>query len=395
MSRAVAAGLLLTSVTAALAQPADGLWVRQGYDLTVACRDLRGARFIEFDDRGRLYVSRPRAHGGPGDIAVLRDVDGTFEPAGTFVSGRPSVHGLCFFDGWMWFATDTGIHRGRDADGDGQADEVVDILTGLPGGGHWWRPVLVTPEGFYTSIGDSGNITDEAHTDRQKLWFYSLDGSSRRLFASGIRNNEKYRFRPGTAELWGFDHGSDWFGREVGDSPRGPQPVTDLNPPDELNLYVEGGFYGHPFIVGNRLPRYEYLKRRDIAELAARTIAPEWSVGAHWACNGWTFLDPEVTRRTAAFPADHGGDIFVAAHGSWNSSVPVGYCIARVLFDKDPASDRAGRPVGLVKVVSAIDPGGRPRARFADCTQAPDGSVLFTADEPGRLYRLRWSGHAP
>lgn len=374
----------------ALGQGPEGFYVREGYEVTVAVPDLSGARFMEFDDRGRLFVSRP----GPGDITVLAPDGETWSERGAFVSGRRSVHGLHFFDGWMWFSTESSVHRGRDGDGDGRADEVVDVVTGLPGGGHWWRPIFVTESGFYTSIGDSGNITDQTDTDRQKMWLYTLDGKSRRLFASGIRNNEKYRFRPGTNEVWGFDHGSDWFGREVGDR-QGRQPVTDLNPPDELNLYVADGFYGHPFVVGSRLPRYEYMERNDISELAARTIPPEWPVGAHWACNGWTFIDPDVNQKTSALPADLEGDILVACHGSWNSTALVGYCVARVLFDKDPSSDRAGRPYGLEKIVGCSRPGGGrdgALARPVDCVQAPDGTVLFSSDQPGRIYRLRYAG---
>ncbi len=385
---------VLTSCMAALAfpgaatgQPPDGFYVRQGYEVSVAVPDLDGARFMEFDDRGRLCVSRPAA----GEIDIFSPNGDSWTPAGAFVKGRARVHGLHFYDGWMWFATDTSVHRARDTNGDGAADDVVDVLTGLPGEGHWWRPIFVTPEGFYTSIGDTGNITDERKTDRQKMWLYALDGKSRRLFASGIRNNEKYRYRPGTTEIWGFDHGSDWFGRNVGDRDRGPKPVTDLNPPDELNLYVDGGFYGHPFIVGSRLPRYEFMDRDDINDLAANTIPPEWPVGAHWACNGWTFIDPEINRRTQALPAELEGDILVAAHGSWNSSRKVGYCITRVLFDKDPGSDRAGRPYGLEKIVSCLDKRGET-ARPVDCVQAPDGSVLFSSDAPGRIYRLRHVG---
>ena len=35
-----------------------------------------------------------------------------------------------------------------------------------------------------------------------------------------------------------MDHGSDWFGRELGDK-RGRQPITDWNPPEEMNKYVD------------------------------------------------------------------------------------------------------------------------------------------------------------
>src|SRR5690606_31820323 len=144
-------------------------------------------------------------------------------------------------------------------------------------------------------------------------------------FCTGLRNTEKLRFRPGTAEIWGCDHGSDWFGRTYGDK-EGNQPITDLNPPEELNHLVEGAFYGHPFLVGNRVPRPEFADREDINALAAKTTPPAWPFGAHWAPNGFTFLENDY------FP-QHQGDMFVAFHGSWNSQTRRGYCMERVLFD--------------------------------------------------------------
>ncbi len=368
--------------------------VRDGYQVSVAVANLPSARFLEIDDRGTLYVSRPDR----GDIIALRDADGdgVYETRAEFITGKATVHGMCFVPdksganapGWLWFSTSGSIHRARDTDGDLKADEVIDVIApgSLPrGGAHWWRSLLVTADSIYTSIGDGGNISDLSATEREKIWRFDLDGSNKRLFAAGLRNTEKLRLRPGTQEVWGLDHGSDWFGQRVGDK-EGDQPVTDLNPPDELNRYTEGGFYGHPFVVGNRVPRYEYLDRPDIHELAARTIAPEWCVHAHWATNGFTWIDPEVNRKTGGLPADHSGDLFIACHGSWNSTDRVGYCIARVLFDQ-------GHPYGLLKIVGTLDPGNQAiLARPVDCVQAPDGSILFSSDQPGRVYRIRYVG---
>jgi glucose/arabinose dehydrogenase len=384
--RIAAAVCVLTSACVAPAQGPDGLVVREGYQVTPAISDLPGARFMEFDDKGTLYVSRPDS----GDIVAFRSPknDGKYEKVGTFVAGKPSVHGLCFRDGWLWFTTSGTVNKAQDKDGDGKADEVIEVVGGLPKGGHWWRSIFVAEDGFFTSIGDSGNITDEMKSDRQKIWKYSLDGKERELFISGIRNTEKLRYRPGTTELWGLDHGSDWFGAKVGDK-EGSQPVTDLNPPDEFNKYVKGGFYGHPFVVGNRQVRFEYMDRPDIHELALRTTPPEWCIGAHWATNGFTFLDPALNAKTGAFPVDHGGDAFIAAHGSWNSSLRVGYCIARIVFDKDPVL--GGHPCGLVKIVSGLDGRGY-HMRPADVVQAPDGSILFSTDDPGKVYRLTYTG---
>lgn len=358
--------------------------VRKGFTVTPATPKVSGARFLAVGDKGELYVSRPRQ----GDILRFTEPDaqGVFTKQTTFVSGKPSVHGLQFADGELWFSTTGAIYRAKDADGDGVAEAVTAVIpeNQLPkGGGHWWRSILVTADSIYTSIGDSGNITDQTTTDRQKIWRFKRDGSDKTLFASGIRNTEKLMLRPGTQEIWGFDHGSDWFGKEVGDEENN-QPITDINPPDELNKYVEGGFYGHPFVVGNRLPRYEYLKRPDIHNLAAKTIPPEWPVGAHWATNGWTFLDPARTGAGKGMPAEFAGDVLVACHGSWNSQRKVGYCVARVMFDD-------GHPVGLMKLVSTLSDTG-PVARPVDCVHMPDGSVLFSSDDPGRVYRVRYTG---
>lgn len=391
---ALTLGSFVPTVLAGVAIAQTDFQVREGYRVSVAVDDVRGARFMAFDDQGTLYLTRPNLRkpdaqtrrDRTGQIDTFRDEDGdgVYEPMGTFVSERTTAHGIQFHDGWIWFTTSGGVHRARDVDADGVADDVVDVLTGLPSGGHWWRPILVAGDHFYTSIGDSGNITDERDTDRQKIWIYDLDGSNQRLFCTGIRNTEKLLLRPGTDEVWGFDHGSDWFGRDVGDS-QGNQPITDLNPPDELNHYVQDGFYGHPFIVGDRLPRYEYLDRDDIHDLAAATIPPAWSVGAHWACNGWTFIDPALNQATGGLPADHEGDVFVATHGSWNSTQRVGYCVARVLFDD-------GEPYGLLKIVSTLDADGNVRGRPADVVQAPNGDLLFSDDHSGRVYRIEYVG---
>ncbi|MGE3107167.1 MAG: sorbosone dehydrogenase family protein [Phycisphaerales bacterium] len=368
---------------------AENFVVRRGYRVSAAVEEIPAARFLECDDRGTLYVSRPDR----GDIIALRDNDGdgVYETRADFVTGKPSVHGMSFHDGWLWFATSGSIHRARDTNGDNTADEVMDVIPigSLPmKGAHWWRSLVVTDDGLFTSIGDGANISDQRDTERQKIWKYSLDGSGKTMFASGIRNNEKLRFRPGTKELWGFDHGSDNFAGVIGPAP-GAQAITDLNPPDEFNLYTPGGFYGHPFLVGDRIPRPEYINRPDLPELAAQTTPPEFSIPAHWAVNGFTFIDPEVNQKTKGFPADHAGDAFIAAHGSWNSSRLVGYCVARVLFDE-------GKPYGLLKIVSTIDASsGLVWARPVDCVQAPDGSILFSSDAPtGRVFRIRYVGEA-
>jgi glucose/arabinose dehydrogenase len=213
-----------------------------------------------------------------------------------------------------------------------------------------------------------------------KIWSYKLDGSDKQLFCSGLRNTEKLLFRPGTEEIWGMDHGSDWFGKYLEDKDdSNNQPITDWNPPGEFNHYVEGGFYGHPYVVGNKIPRYEFMDRPDIVELADKTIPPEWCTAAHWAPCGWTFYSGDK------FPKDTHNDAFIAFHGSWNRSKKAGYCVDRILFDN-------GKPYGELSYVKFITDDGQVLGRPVDVINTPDGSLLISDDLHNKIYKLEYTG---
>ncbi len=356
----------------------SGFWVRPGLKVSVAIPRVSNARFLVFDDRGRLFVSRP----DDGDIKTFTSgADGTYVAGSTFITGKYQVQAMQFVSGWMWFATSQGVFKAKVGP-DGKAVNVQSILPqgSIPGSsGHWWRSLFVAGDGFFTSVGDSGNISDLTKTEREKIWKYSLDGKTRELWCSGIRNTEKLSYRPGTTELWGGDQGSDWLGKNLGDRD-GMQPITDFNPPDEVNHYIKNGFYGHPFLVGLRTPRPEYYNKSDIIELASKTIVPEWVLPAHCAVDGWCW----TTKRTS-FSNDWAGDMIVALHGSWNRSRKSGYKIDRILFDKV-----TGRPYGQQTLVSTMDNDERVYARPVDCVETPDGALLFSSDaaDGGRIYRI-------
>lgn len=345
--------------------------VRPGYRVDLVAENIGEVRFIEFGPPGTLYVSQPRT----GAIITLHQQAGVWSKLADFTTDKPTVHGMHYVDGWLWFTQSGVVWKGRDTDGDGKADEEIKITDDLPsGGGHWWRSILVTSNGFYTSIGESHNASDERDTERQKIWHFNLDGSGKRLFISGIRNTEKLRLRPGTDEVWGADHGSDRYGQTLGEQ-RDNQPFTDDLPPEEFNHYIDGGFYGHPFIVGPGLPRLEFKDLPDFLELAARNINPAWCIPAHWAPNGWTFAKYDALGLK--------GDAIVACHGSWNSSVKVGYCVDRLMFDE--VTDEI---YGSQKLVTCITADHEVLGRPCDVAEAPDGALFFSDDSKRRIYRL-------
>ena len=355
------------------------IWVREGYKLSIVQKDITNPRDLVLNTEGVLFVSLPEA----GEIKACRDKDndGYYETVTTFVKGHKKAHGMYWHDGWLWYSETGAIFKARDTNNDGVADEDITVIPAgkLPsGGGHWWRPVLILNNRIYTSIGCSGNIDDETATERLKIWSFALDGSDKKLFCGGLRNTEKLVVRPGTSEIWGMDHGSDNFGEIMEKKDKtGRKPITDWNPPCEMNHYVEGAYYGHPYITGNRLPRYEYMNRPDIVDWAAKTTPPAWAAGSHYAPNGMTFYDANQ------FP-NAKGDAFVAYHGSWNRSVKGGYAVTKVLFEN-------GKPYGeqtYVKFEKNDDLFGRP----VDVQVALDGSLLISDDWGNKIYKLTYVG---
>ncbi len=371
--------LLACVVSTARAADVPAFEIRKGYKVTLAAADFGPARFMALDDKGVLFVSQPQT----GKVIALRDKDGDglYETKTDFITGYKQVHAMQFFDGWLYAtsAADGSCKRARDKDGDGVADEVEDYLppNSVPaGGGHAFRGICVTDKFVYISVSDPTNMSDDLPSERKSVYRFDRDGKNKMQFATGIRNTEKLQLRPATDELWGLDHGSDNFGQKYGES-KGKQPITDLLPGEELNRFVEGGFYGHPFLSNNRIVRPEYATRPDIIDLASKTIAPEMVFGAHWAGNGFTFLHKDY------FP-DHQGDLIAAFHGSWNSSIRVGYRVERVLFDK-----QTGKPYGSLQLVGTLGPDPqKPLARPVDCAEAPDGTILFSCDRTNKIYRI-------
>jgi glucose/arabinose dehydrogenase len=76
----------------------------------------------------------------------------------------------------------------------------------------------------------------------------------------------------------------------------------------------------------------------------------------------------------------------MALHGSWNRSVPVGAKVVRVQVE-------AGRPVAIDDFMTGWQlPNGRRWGRPVDVLPLPDGSLLISDDQGGRIWRVRYGG---
>jgi glucose/arabinose dehydrogenase len=158
----------------------------------------------------------------------------------------------------------------------------------------------------------------------------------------------------------------------------GGDGLGDLIPPDELNRAQEPGLhFGYPFVYGDGVP-YPQLEGRAPP---VGTTAPALAFDAHAAALGLHFY------RGTMFPPEFREDAFVAQHGSWDRTDPIGYRIMRVRFDDD------GMPVGQEVFVDGwLGRDGRPWGRVVDVAELPDGSLLISDDLAGLVYRITYAG---
>jgi len=84
------------------------------------------------------------------------------------------------------------------------------------------------------------------------------------------------------------------------------------------------------------------------------------------------------------FPESYRDQIFIAEHGSWNRSTPVGYRITRVRLNAARAIEYEVFASGWLEDDGAVT--GRP----VDLLELPDGSLLVSDDYRGAVYRISY-----
>jgi glucose/arabinose dehydrogenase len=87
--------------------------------------------------------------------------------------------------------------------------------------------------------------------------------------------------------------------------------------------------------------------------------------------------------RGSMFPAEYRGSAFVAEHGSWNRTRPVGYRVMRVRFQD-------GRPAAYEPFAEGFLVGEKHWGRPVDVQELPDGSLLVSDDAAGAIYRVTY-----
>ena len=343
--------------------PVERLSVPPGFRIGVYAEGVPGARSLTLSPSGTLFVGT-RVEGKV--YAILdHDGDAVADRVYTIASGLQMPNGVAVRDGDLYVAEISRILRFPGIERDLAHPPAPHVVTAdYPHDAHHgWKFIAFGPDGrLYVPVGAPCNVCLSDEDTYAVITRLDLASGKREVFARGVRNTVGFDWNPRTGVLWFTDNGRDWLG--------------DDRPPDELNRAPRAGLhFGFPYCHGRDLPDPEYGHLRD-----CRTLTPPVEeLGPHVAALGMRFYTG--TR----FPQHYRGGIFIAEHGSWNRSVPVGYRVAFV-------GVQDGKPISHEVFAEGWLHDGLASGRPVDVQPMPDGSLLVSDDKGGRIYRISYEG---
>jgi glucose/arabinose dehydrogenase len=339
--------------------PLRGIKLPDGFSITVFAERIPRARQLALAPDGTLFVgTRGNA------VWALRDTngDGRADEKLRVLQGRNAPNGVAFHDNTLYVAEINRVLKLTFPKGLGKPPRIVTIYDNLPNiSHHGLKYIRVGPDGkLYLPLGMPCNVClhkDERFGTIRRL---GLDGSGMEIIARGVRNSVGFDFRPGSGELWFTDNGRDRLGDDL--------------PPDELNrLSSPGLHFGFPYFHGRMIRDPDI---RDVPSGFTYT-PPARELGPHVASLGMIFYSGKQ------FPPAYHNQIFIAEHGSWNRSTPIGYRVTLVTLSGNKAVSYSVFADGFRSL-----PG---RGRPVDVLTHTDGSLLVSDDSRGAVYRISYS----
>ena len=339
----------------------DELTLPPGFRIAVYAADVPNARQMALGPPGVVFVGSNAA----GKVYAVVDRDGGNRTVHVVASGLNMPSGVAFRDGALYVAAVNRILRYRDVARDPAHPPKSEVVTdAYPSDTHHgWKFIAFGPDGrLYVPVGAPCNICTPPGPLHATITRLDLAGGRPEVVARGVRNSVGFDFDPANGDLWFTDNGRDWLG--------------DDQPPDELNhLTKVGEHFGFPFCHGNGLRDPEHNAGHACGEFTP----PARELGPHVASIGMRFYTGRM------FPEKYRGGVFIAEHGSWNRSTPIGYRVTFVKIENGRATSYEPFAAGWLK-------GGAASGRPADVLVMPDGALLVSDDKAGRIYRITYAG---
>jgi glucose/arabinose dehydrogenase len=342
-------------------QQLERIVLPDGFQLTLFSADVPNARQMALGARGTVFVGSRRE----GSVYAVVDLDGdnTAEKTYTIASGLTMPSGIAFRDGALYVAAVSQVLRFDDIESrleNPPAPIVVrdDLPTETH---HGWKFIAFGPDSLlYVPVGAPCNVCVQADQRLASILRMNPHGSDLVVFAQGVRNTVGFDWDPRTGELWFTDNGRDMLGDDI--------------PPDELNhAPTPDMHFGFPYCHGGTIADPEYGNESECSTFTA----PAQQLGPHVAGLGMRFYTGDM------FPARYHNQVFIAEHGSWNRSTPIGYRITVVNIEEN-------RAIGYDVFAEGWLQGGGAWGRPADVMVMPDGALLVSDDLLGAIYRISY-----
>ena len=344
----------------------QGAFVRRiklppGYRINLYAAGLGRARGMTLTPKGDIIVSSP----GVEMLLVRADANGDGKTDGveTLMEEMRSPHGVYLDGNWLYIAETSRVIRIRyDVEKGKIIGEREVMVDGLPtGDGYWSRTIKKGPDGaFYVSVGASCDACIEEHPWRATMLRFE-PGSEPQVYATGLRNTVGFDWRAEDGALYGVEMGRNRLGDDI--------------PPDELNLIVEGGFYGWPYVHGDDIPDPEL--GQSGGDRAAEARKPACNLAAHVSPMAIRFLKHQKSPHMR-------GAALVTMHGSWNRRERVGFGILSLHWD-------AAGKITERSFLTGFDAEGEVSGRPLEILEAEDGTLFLGDDFSGAIWRISYS----
>lgn len=323
--------------------------------------EVPNARSMALSPAGILYVgnrSEDKVY-----AVVDSNKDGRADKVYTIAKGLNTPNGVAFKDGSLYVATINTILRFDNIEANLAAPpKPLTIYDKFPKDKHHgWKYIAFGPDGkLYVPVGDPSNISHPANEIYSTITRMNADGSGLEIYARGIRNTVGFDWQPQNKKMWFTDNGRDNLGENV--------------PGDELNYAPAAGMhFGHPFCAQGNITDPQFGKGKNCVDYKA----PSQILDPHVAALGMKFYTGKM------FDSSYSNKVFIAEHGSWNRSTPIGY---RVMTVQTDSSGKASN----YKVFAEgwLQPDGKVLGRPVDVIVMPDGALLVSDDHAGVVYRI-------
>ena len=334
----------------------------EGFRIETYAENVDGARQLCMGDKGTLFVSTRDKK-----VYALADTDGDGKPETQHIIAQGLVmpNGVAFKNGSLYVAE---VHRILRFDGieDNLASppQPVVVFDKFPTDRHHgWKYIAIGPDDrLYVPVGAPCNICLSEDSIYASITSMKLDGTDLRIEAHGVRNSVGFDWDPRNGQFWFTENGRDMMGNDM--------PNCELN-----KLTARGEHFGFPFCHQGDTLDPEFGGGMQCADYTA----PMLKLGPHVAPLGMKFY------RGGMFPDSYRNAIFIAEHGSWNRSTPIGYRVKVARQDADGNWTQEVFAEGWLKGNNAS---GRP----VDVLELPDGSLLVSDDSADMIYRITYTG---